>query len=268
MAGLAGGLPGGAGGGGGLFQLVPQLGPLVSAVLGALVGFSASPGTGLAVLGTYYLVQRLVGAFVGSRVERRVSDLHPTILVLVIVALSQLGWQWIFLAAPAVARDLWRYAFERLGDPRRAGALPGAESTEAPSRRGVCWRPARCRWSTVGRRKREGHGAGAKRPGRAPADPGPVPLEEAAEAFARRRERAHTHRCSRSGPAGSARALLAGAVALAVGIALGLLQERVDLLLLAVLVAAVLVALGSTGPPRPRPRRGQRPPGAAGATTA
>ena len=38
--------------------------------------------------------------------------------------------------------------------------------------------------------------------------------------------------------------LLAGAVALAVGIALGLLQERVDLLLLAVLVAAVLVALG------------------------
>jgi AI-2E family transporter len=117
-----------------LFQLVPQLGPLVSAVLGALVGFSASPGTGLAVLGLYYLVQRLVGASVGSRVERRVSDLHPSILVLVIVALSQLGWQWIFLAAPvtAVARDLWRYAFGRLGDPPRpAGALPRAEVAEA-----------------------------------------------------------------------------------------------------------------------------------------
>jgi predicted PurR-regulated permease PerM len=118
-----------------LFQLVPQLGPLVSAVLGALVGFSASPGTGLAVLGMYYLVQRLVGMSVGSRVERRVSDLHPTILVLVIVALSQLGWQWIFLAAPvaAVAHDLWRYAFGRLGDPPRpAGVLPGAELSGAP----------------------------------------------------------------------------------------------------------------------------------------
>ena len=103
-------------------------------MLGALVGFSASPGTGLAVLGMYYLVQRLVGAFVGSRVERRVSDLHPAILVLVIVALSQLGWQWIFLAAPvtAVARDLWRYAFGRLGDPPRpAGALPGAPGRPA-----------------------------------------------------------------------------------------------------------------------------------------
>ena len=113
---------------------------------GALVGFSASPGTGLAVLGTYYLVQRLVGAFVGSRVERRVSDLHPTILVLVIVALSQLGWQWIFWRrrcrrSPATCGATRSSAW---AIPRRAGALPGAESTEAPEPARVCWRPARC----------------------------------------------------------------------------------------------------------------------------
>jgi predicted PurR-regulated permease PerM len=111
-----------------LFQLVPELGPLVSAVVAAVVGFSASPETGLGVLGLYFVVQRLVGAFVGSRVERQVTDLHPAILVLVIVALSQLGPLWIFVAAPvtAVARDLWRYAFGRLADPPRpAGLLPG-----------------------------------------------------------------------------------------------------------------------------------------------
>jgi regulator of protease activity HflC (stomatin/prohibitin superfamily) len=73
-----------------------------------------------------------------------------------------------------------------------------------------------------------------------------VPLEEAAEAFSRRDESGRTpivvlpERASRI----SLQLLLAGAVALAVGIALGLLQERVDLLLLGVLVAAVLVALG------------------------
>ena len=149
-----------------LFQLVPQLGPLVSAVLGALVGFSASPGTGLAVLGMYYLVQRLVGAFVGSRVERRVSDLHPAILVLVIVALSQLGWQWIFLAAPvtAVARDLWRYAFGRLGDPPRpAGALPGAPGRPGPAgaagARGARGVPAPRPLPLVYRRTQETRGA-------------------------------------------------------------------------------------------------------------
>jgi hypothetical protein len=135
-------------------------------VLGALVGFSASPGTGLAVLGLYYLVQRLVGAFVGSRVERRVSDLHPAILVLVIVALSQLGWQWIFLAAPvtAVARDLWRYAFGRLGDPPRpAGVLPraagAAGSVVAPAPAGAQGGQAPRPLPLVYRRTQEARGA-------------------------------------------------------------------------------------------------------------
>ena len=188
VAGLAGGLPGGAGGGGGPVPAGAAAGALVSAVLGALVGFSASPGTGLAVLGTYYLVQRLVGAFVGSRVERRVSDLHPTILVLVIVALSQLGWQWIFLAAPVSATPA------TCGATRSsAWAIPaGRARSPAPSRprrpepARVCWRPARA--ALVYRRTQEtrGHGAGAKRPGRAPADPGPGAPGGGAEAFSRR----------------------------------------------------------------------------------
>ena len=111
-----------------LFQLVPQLGPLVSGTIAFAVGLATGPETALAVLALYFLVQRLVGAFVGSRVERQVTDLHPAILVLVIVALSQLGPLWVFVAAPvtAVARELWRYAFGRLSDPPRpAGVLPG-----------------------------------------------------------------------------------------------------------------------------------------------
>ncbi|HVG95430.1 MAG TPA: AI-2E family transporter, partial [Chloroflexota bacterium] len=79
-----------------LFQLVPQLGPLVSGTIAFAVGLATGPETALAVLALYFLVQRLVGAFVGSRVERQVTDLHPAILVLVIVALSQLGPLWVF----------------------------------------------------------------------------------------------------------------------------------------------------------------------------
>jgi predicted PurR-regulated permease PerM len=118
-----------------LFQLVPQLGPLVSGAIAVSVGFAAGPETGLAVLALYFLVQRLVGVFVGSRVERQVTDLHPAILVLVIVALSQLGPLWVFVAAPvtAVARELWRYAFGRLADPPRpAGVLPGDPAPARP----------------------------------------------------------------------------------------------------------------------------------------
>ncbi len=246
-----------------LFQLVPQLGPLVSAVLGALVGFSASPGTGLAVLGMYYLVQRLVGAFVGSRVERRVSDLHPAILVLVIVALSQLGWQWIFLAAPvtAVARDLWRYAFGRLGDPPRpAGVLPGRPGPAGvagvargrgfrgprPAGRPAGVRRPTARWSTEDAGSERGMAQERSGPDQPQLTQARVPLEDAAEAFSRRDESGRTpivvlpERASRV----SLQLLLAGAVALAVGIGLWLFQERIDLLLLGVLVAAVLVALG------------------------
>jgi predicted PurR-regulated permease PerM len=111
----------------GLLQLVPQLGPILSIVLGAWAGFSVSVPTGVAVVGIYFLVQRVIAAALGSRMDRRITDLHPAILVLVIVALSQLGPLWVFLAAPvtAVARDLWRYAFGRLGDPARpAGVIP------------------------------------------------------------------------------------------------------------------------------------------------
>jgi predicted PurR-regulated permease PerM len=128
-----------------LLQFVPQLGPILSAVLAAWAGFSVSVPTGLAVLGVYFIIQRLVGALIGSRIDRRVSDLHPAILVLAIVALSQLGPLWIFLAAPvtAVARDLWRYAFGRLGDPPRpAGVLPGEPLPVRPAVAGATGRIA------------------------------------------------------------------------------------------------------------------------------
>ncbi|HEX2515301.1 MAG TPA: hypothetical protein VH257_11380, partial [Chloroflexota bacterium] len=77
--------------------------------------------------------------------------------------LSQLGWQWIFLAAPvaAVAHDLWRYAFGRLGDPPRpAGVLPGAELSGAePAGAGAPGLPAPRPLPLVYRRTQETRGA-------------------------------------------------------------------------------------------------------------
>jgi predicted PurR-regulated permease PerM len=119
----------------GLMQLVPTIGPIVSIILATVVGWSFSNQVALLVLGLYILVQWLVMNFVAPRVERSVIDLHPAVLVIVIVAISEFGFLWVLLAAPvaAIIRDLFLYAFGRFSDPPRpAGLLPG-EPLPAPA---------------------------------------------------------------------------------------------------------------------------------------
>jgi predicted PurR-regulated permease PerM len=112
----------------GLLALIPAFGPLIAVVPWAVLGFAASVQTGAALLLVFVAVQWLVDQVVASRVSRRVVDLPPLLLVLVVVALSQLGLLWVLLAAPvtAVCRDVFRYVYGRFGDPPRpAGLLPG-----------------------------------------------------------------------------------------------------------------------------------------------
>jgi predicted PurR-regulated permease PerM len=119
----------------GLMELVPDIGPFLWAVPAAIIGFSSSAEMGLSLLGAYLAGRWLVHRVLSSRVERRVvGDIHPGLLVVAIVALSQFGFLWLFLAAPTVAivRDLFRYVYGRVSEPPRpAGVLPG-EPLPAP----------------------------------------------------------------------------------------------------------------------------------------
>lgn len=111
-----------------LMQLVPTIGPIVSTLLAVAVGWTFSNQVALFVLGLYILVQWLVMNLVSPRVERSVIDLHPAVLVIVIVAISEFGFLWVLLAAPiaAVIRDLFLYVYGRFSNPPRpAGLLPG-----------------------------------------------------------------------------------------------------------------------------------------------
>jgi len=111
----------------GFLQLIPQVGPLVSIIGTALLALIARGQLpALQILLLYIAIQWLVGKVVADRF-RPMSDVHPAALVLVIVALTQLGTIWLFLAAPvaAIARDIWRYLFGRLKEPSLpAGLLP------------------------------------------------------------------------------------------------------------------------------------------------
>ncbi|MFM8320237.1 MAG: AI-2E family transporter [Chloroflexota bacterium] len=112
----------------GVFQLIPEIGPLLNILITVLVAYRISETLALYVLALYIGIQYLVAKLVKDRIEERIVDLTPALLVLIIVALSQLGFFWLFFAAPVtgVARDLFRYVYGRLGEPPRpAGLLPG-----------------------------------------------------------------------------------------------------------------------------------------------
>jgi predicted PurR-regulated permease PerM len=112
----------------GLLQLIPEVGPMVNVLGTTLLAFLVFGRTAaVEILGLYLLIQFITGKLVADRFESKVIDVHPAALVLVIVALSQLGPFWFFLAAPiaSVARDIWRYTFGRLKEPGLpAGVLP------------------------------------------------------------------------------------------------------------------------------------------------
>ncbi len=75
----------------GFLQLIPEVGPIVNIVgvtLLALLTRGKLPA--LEVLGLYVGIQWLTGKLIADRFEP-MSDVHPAVLVLVIVALTQLG---------------------------------------------------------------------------------------------------------------------------------------------------------------------------------
>ena len=120
----------------GLTQLIPSIGPFLGVIPAVLIGLTISVEATLLVIGLYIAVQWLVANTLAPRVERSIVDVHPAILILIIVGLSQFGWWWVLLAAPvtAMVRDLFRYTYGRFGaTPRPAGLLPGETAVPKPS---------------------------------------------------------------------------------------------------------------------------------------
>lgn len=115
----------------GLMALIPEIGPIVVIVVYALAGLLISPVNSVVMVGSYLIVHRLVSGYVEARSQRKVKDLHPALLIIAIVALSEIGFFWLLLSVPIITslRDLFRYAYGRLSEPpREAGILPDETS--------------------------------------------------------------------------------------------------------------------------------------------
>ncbi len=69
----------------GVLEIVPTLGPIVSAVPAAVVGFSASPLLGLGVVALFVLIQQLENSLVVPRVMHKAIGLDPLVILLAIL---------------------------------------------------------------------------------------------------------------------------------------------------------------------------------------
>jgi len=112
----------------GLMHLIPSVGPIIAGVIFFVGGSLTSVETGILLVALYFAVGQIVSRFAGPHLERRYINIHPAVLVLAIVVLSEFGIFWVLLAAPvtAILRDIYRYINGRLSEPPRpAGMLPG-----------------------------------------------------------------------------------------------------------------------------------------------
>jgi len=85
----------------GLLEVVPMIGPVISAVPGVMVGFSISPIMGLGVLGLYIFVQQMENNFIVPRVMQKAVGFNPLITLLALLIGAKLfGVIGALLAVP------------------------------------------------------------------------------------------------------------------------------------------------------------------------
>lgn len=85
----------------GILEIVPMIGPIISAVPAAIVGFSMSPVLGLGVMALFILIQQIENTFVVPKVMQKAVDLDPILTLLFILIGGRLfGILGALLAVP------------------------------------------------------------------------------------------------------------------------------------------------------------------------
>lgn len=75
----------------GLLEIVPYLGPIISATLASLVGFFISPMTGFIVLVVLTIIQQLESHVIVPQVMKKAVGLNPVVVILVLLIGAKLG---------------------------------------------------------------------------------------------------------------------------------------------------------------------------------
>lgn len=119
-------------------EMIPVIGPIITAIPAILVGFTDGWQTGLAVTVLYVIIQQVENQVLVPRVTGNALRLHAAVLLAVLVVASQLGGLLlVILSAPltAIGRDVFIYFHQRLSEPPVPAEVAlqtvmGADNTE------------------------------------------------------------------------------------------------------------------------------------------
>lgn len=85
----------------GIFEIIPVIGPIISAIPAVLIALTVSPILGLIVAGMYFVIQQLENHLIVPQVMRRAVGLNPLVVILAIAIGSRiLGFAGALLAVP------------------------------------------------------------------------------------------------------------------------------------------------------------------------
>jgi predicted PurR-regulated permease PerM len=75
----------------GILEIVPYLGPIISATLAAIVGFIISPMTGIIILCVLTLIQQLESHIIVPQIMKKAVGLNPVVVILSLLIGAKLG---------------------------------------------------------------------------------------------------------------------------------------------------------------------------------
>ena len=116
----------------GVLELLPIIGPIIASVPAILIGLTAGLDAAAATLVLYLVVQQVENNVLVPKIQGEATELHPSAVMLALVvggAVAGLLGAILALPVTAVARDVYRYLFTRLGEERPAGAPKPAAAT-------------------------------------------------------------------------------------------------------------------------------------------
>jgi predicted PurR-regulated permease PerM len=104
----------------GVFELLPIIGPILSAIPAVLLALTAGVEPALAALVLYVVIQQVENNLFVPKIQGDAVELHPTIVMVALVLGGSIGGLLgAILALPiaAASRDVFRYAFHRVDQP-------------------------------------------------------------------------------------------------------------------------------------------------------
>jgi len=76
---------------GGLLEIIPYLGPIISAVPAILLGFLVSPLTGVLVAIVYIVIQQIESHVITPQIMKKVLGLNPIVVILALIVGAKIG---------------------------------------------------------------------------------------------------------------------------------------------------------------------------------